>query len=103
MPEESVFGSGVPPIGRSRLVGDLRALGVRLGGVLMVHARVSALGWVVGGTGAVVLALLDALGPAGPGTLPGILLSFVDLFGSDQRREKLEVEHHQPARPAPLA
>ncbi len=65
MPEESVFGSGVPPIGRSRLVGDLRALGVRLGGVLMVHARVSALGWVVGGTGAVVLALLDALGPDG--------------------------------------
>jgi aminoglycoside 3-N-acetyltransferase len=31
----------------------------------MVHARVSALGWVVGGTGAVVQALLDAIGPDG--------------------------------------
>jgi aminoglycoside 3-N-acetyltransferase len=31
----------------------------------MAHARISALGWVVGGTGAVVLALLDALGPEG--------------------------------------
>jgi aminoglycoside 3-N-acetyltransferase len=47
------------------LASELRALGVRPGEVLMVHARVSALGWVVGGTGAVVLALLDALGPDG--------------------------------------
>jgi aminoglycoside 3-N-acetyltransferase len=43
----------------------LRALGVAAGGVLMVHASISALGWVVGGSGAVVLALLDALGPDG--------------------------------------
>lgn len=65
MPEEAVFRSGVPAVTRSGMVGDLRALGVRPGGVLMVHARVSALGWVVGGTGTVVLALLDALGPDG--------------------------------------
>lgn len=65
MPEEAVFRSGVPAVTRSEMVGDLRALGVRPGGVLMVHARVSALGWVVGGTGTVVLALLDALGPDG--------------------------------------
>jgi aminoglycoside 3-N-acetyltransferase len=31
----------------------------------MVHARVSAMGWVVGGTGTIVLAMLDALGPDG--------------------------------------
>jgi aminoglycoside 3-N-acetyltransferase len=64
MPDEEILRSGVPTV-RSRLVADLRALGVRPGAVLMVHARVSALGWVVGGTGTVVLALLDALGPAG--------------------------------------
>jgi len=52
-------------VGRTRLVNDLHALGVRPGAVLMVHARISALGWVVGGTGTVVLALLDALGPDG--------------------------------------
>ncbi|MGH2986679.1 MAG: aminoglycoside 3-N-acetyltransferase [Solirubrobacterales bacterium] len=50
---------------RSRLVADLRRLGVRAGGITMVHARMSALGWVVGGSGTVVGALLDALGPEG--------------------------------------
>ena len=64
MPYESVFASGKVPLTRSALAADLRALGVR-GGVLMVHARVSALGWVVGGTGTVILGLLDALGPDG--------------------------------------
>ncbi|MDP9383882.1 MAG: AAC(3) family N-acetyltransferase, partial [Actinomycetota bacterium] len=50
---------------RPRLAADLRRLGVREGGVLLVHTRMSALGWVVGGSEAVVRALLDALGPEG--------------------------------------
>jgi aminoglycoside 3-N-acetyltransferase len=65
VPDEAVMRSGVQPVGRTRLATDLRALGVRPGGVLMVHARVSALGWVIGGTGSVVLALLDAVGADG--------------------------------------
>jgi len=48
-----------------RLEEDLRRLGVREGGVLMVHTRMSALGWVVGGSETVVRALLGALGPGG--------------------------------------
>jgi aminoglycoside 3-N-acetyltransferase len=54
-----------PAISRSRLVAGLRALGLREGSVVLVHARMSALGWVVGGSGAVVSALLEALGPEG--------------------------------------
>lgn len=50
---------------RSRLAADLRRAGVRAGGVLMVHTRMSALAWVAGGSEAVVRALLDALGPEG--------------------------------------
>jgi aminoglycoside 3-N-acetyltransferase len=50
---------------RSRLVADLRRLGVRAGGVTMVHTRMSAIGWVVGGSETVVRALLDVLGPEG--------------------------------------
>ena len=47
------------------LVADLRALGVRPGAIVMVHTRMSALGWVVGGSETVVRALLDAVGPEG--------------------------------------
>jgi aminoglycoside 3-N-acetyltransferase len=50
---------------RSRLVADLRRLGVRAGGTTMVHTRMSAVGWVVGGTETVVRALLETLGPEG--------------------------------------
>ena len=50
---------------RSQLAADLRALGLRPGGILMVHTRMSALGWVVGAAETVVLALRDALGPDG--------------------------------------
>ena len=50
---------------RSRLAADLRGLGLREGGVAMVHTRMSAIGWVVGAAETVVLALLDALGPEG--------------------------------------
>ena len=50
---------------RSRLAADLRGLGLREGGVAMVHTRMSAIGWVVGAAETVVLALLDALGRDG--------------------------------------
>jgi aminoglycoside 3-N-acetyltransferase len=50
---------------RSRLAQDLRRLGVREGGITMVHTRMSAIGWVVGSSETVVRALLDALGPKG--------------------------------------
>jgi aminoglycoside 3-N-acetyltransferase len=52
-------------ITRPELAADLHSLGVRDGGVVMVHTRMSAIGWVVGGSETVVRALLDALGPQG--------------------------------------
>jgi aminoglycoside 3-N-acetyltransferase len=54
-----------PNVTRSRLVADLTALGVTPGTTLMVHTRMSALGWVVGGAPTVVDALIAVLGPAG--------------------------------------
>ena len=38
--------TNVRPVTRSELVRDLRQLGVRRDGVLMVHTRMSELGWV---------------------------------------------------------
>ena len=52
-------------VGRARLRDDLRRLGLRAGAIAMVHTRMSALGWVVGGSETVVRALLDVLGAQG--------------------------------------
>jgi aminoglycoside 3-N-acetyltransferase len=55
----------VAAVTQARLAADLRALGLREGGIAMVHTRMTALGWVIGGSEAVVRAVLEALGPAG--------------------------------------
>jgi aminoglycoside 3-N-acetyltransferase len=54
-----------PLVTRSRLVEDLRRLGLCPGEVVMLHASVSAIGWVVGGPDMAIQALLDVLGPEG--------------------------------------
>jgi aminoglycoside 3-N-acetyltransferase len=53
------------PVTRLELENDLRSLGVQASGILMVHTRMSAIGWVVGGSQTVVEALLGVLGPGG--------------------------------------
>jgi aminoglycoside 3-N-acetyltransferase len=53
------------PITRSQLAAQLRALGLRAGSVVEVHCGLRSLGFVVGGSDAVVLALLDAVGADG--------------------------------------
>ena len=52
-------------VGRSQLARNLRELGLRSGGVAIVHCRMSALGTIVGGAETVVRALLDVVGPDG--------------------------------------
>jgi aminoglycoside 3-N-acetyltransferase len=52
------------------LCSDLRALGLRSGDVVLVHSSMKSLGFVVGGSQAVVQALLDAIGPEGTLAVP---------------------------------
>ena len=52
-------------ITKSRLINDLSRLGVAAGQVVMLHASVKAIGWVVGGPDVVHQALLDILTPEG--------------------------------------
>ena len=54
----------------SSLAYDLRTLGVIPGDVLLLHSSYQSLGFVAGGTEAVVLALLAALGPEGTLVVP---------------------------------
>lgn len=55
---------------REALVDDLRALGVRHGQTLLVHASLSAIGWVEGGPATVVAALHDSVGETGTIVMP---------------------------------
>jgi len=57
--------SELPIVTRSRIADDLRNLGVLPGQVVMLHASVKAIGWVVGGPDMVLQALFDVLTPAG--------------------------------------
>lgn len=59
----------LPPT-RASLAADLTALGVRPGGIVLVHSSLRAIGWVCGGAEAVVLALRDVLGPDGTLVVP---------------------------------
>lgn len=55
---------------RRDLAQALAALGVRSGDTLLVHSSLRALGWVPGGSPAVVQSLLDAVGDAGTLVVP---------------------------------
>ena len=81
----------------ARLAADLRALGVRPGGVLMVHTRMSALGWVIGGSETVVRAVLDVLGP------DGTLVAYASWQEHVYHAEDWPAEHRQAYLAAPPA
>jgi len=56
---------GPHPVIRSELESDLRKLGLKPGGVSMLHCRMSAMGWVVGGSETIIRAIINVLGPLG--------------------------------------
>ena len=63
---------------RLKIHHDLLALGVRPGGVLMVHSSLRALGPVEGGADTVVAALLDTIGPDGTLMMPALTYAAVN-------------------------
>ena len=68
--QAAIYRAGERPATIASLRDDLAQLGVAPGMVLLVHASLSALGWVSGGPVAVVLALEAALGAAGTLVMP---------------------------------
>jgi aminoglycoside 3-N-acetyltransferase len=70
MSEADVVNKRGGPITREQVKADLQALGLKAGQTVLVHSALSRLGWVVGGPEAVILALLDVLGPQGTLMVP---------------------------------
>ena len=60
------------PLPDQFLVNDLLTLGVRTGGVLLVHSSLRALGVLPGGAESVIRSLLAALGPDGTLLMPAL-------------------------------
>jgi len=58
------------PLKAAAMVRDLRAMGVKPGGLLLVHSSLSSLGYVSGGARGVIDALGEALGPEGTLAMP---------------------------------
>ncbi|WP_059010386.1 aminoglycoside 3-N-acetyltransferase [Streptomyces specialis] len=65
MDERELLRRSGGPVTQDRLGRELRDLGLGTGDTVMFHTRMSALGWVAGGTQAVIGALLDVVGPRG--------------------------------------
>ncbi|MFF3981160.1 aminoglycoside N(3)-acetyltransferase [Streptomyces sp. NPDC001828] len=59
-----------PPLNQARLRDEFRAIGLREGATVIVHASLSAFGRIDGGAHAVVNALLDCLTPTGTLVVP---------------------------------
>jgi aminoglycoside 3-N-acetyltransferase len=68
--EQEVIARTASPATVDSLAAELGELGVEPGMVLLVHSSLSHLGWVAGGAQAVVLALLEVVGPDGTLVMP---------------------------------
>lgn len=78
MDEADVIDATDEPVTVADITADLRALGVEPGATLLVHASLSALGWVSGGAQAVVDGLLDAVGAEGTLVMPAHTGQYTD-------------------------
>ena len=70
MPEGQVVGKTKTPATVESLQTDFKAIGIKRGMVLLVHSSLSAMGWVCGGAGAVIIALQKVLGETGTLVMP---------------------------------
>ncbi|CAG0932726.1 SPbeta prophage-derived aminoglycoside N(3')-acetyltransferase-like protein YokD [Thermoflexales bacterium] len=70
MSEAETIQSIESPRSRETLAADLRLLGLTAGMTVIVHSSLSSIGWVSGGSVAVVQALLDVITPDGTLVMP---------------------------------
>lgn len=78
MSEQSLVQETPTPRTRESLASDLRKLGIEAGMTLEVHSSLSKLGWVSGGSVAVVQALMDVVTEAGTLMMPTHTSNYTD-------------------------
>jgi aminoglycoside 3-N-acetyltransferase len=66
----------LPPVSIAQIKADLKAFGLKRGDLVMMHAAMSKIGWVEGGPGAVLDALLEILGHEGTLMVPTFSYSY---------------------------
>ncbi|MEO1532491.1 MAG: AAC(3) family N-acetyltransferase [Pseudomonadota bacterium] len=81
-----------------RIGADLSALGIAAGDTLMVHASLSALGFVEGGAAAVVEALVAAVGADEPESGTLVMPGFAESLCVPGRHRTLPTPPHEEAR-----
>jgi aminoglycoside 3-N-acetyltransferase len=77
---------------RDDIVRDLKALGLRAGGLVMVHSSMRAVGPILGGPNEMIEALLDVVGPA------GTVMMYVDWEDGAQSHTRRDRETSPPPR-----
>jgi len=70
MPEKNIIEQTTSPITVQQMIDDLGQLRLEAGQTVLVHSSMSKLGWVCGGTQAVIRALMDVLGDEGTLMMP---------------------------------
>ncbi len=68
--EAATVSADAPPLTVDLLTEQFAAVGLSAGQTVLVHTRMSALGWVVGGPVAIIAALERVLGPSGTLMMP---------------------------------
>lgn len=70
MSEEQAIDGATAPVTQASIRDSLVSLGMPKGATVLVHSSLSRLGWVAGGAQAVVLALVEVVGPDGTLVMP---------------------------------
>jgi aminoglycoside 3-N-acetyltransferase len=70
MPEADTIHPDMPPLTAESLAEQFAACGLSAGQTVLVHTKMSALGWIIGGPVPVIQALLRVLGPTGTLMMP---------------------------------
>ena len=61
MPEDYIIKKTAKPNTKDSLKRDLRSLGIEPGAIIMMHCSLSRLGWTIGGSVAVIQAVIELI------------------------------------------